>query len=359
MSALPLPFRQNTPEWVDARRDVVGSSDIPIITGNSPYRTSLFSLWAIKTRLAEPEPVDPETQEVFDIGHALEPYVAERYELATGMPVRRLRQMLVHPEHTWQGASIDRRRGHRIVECKVVLHRRWDTDGVEPVPAHVQDQVQWQLGVTGWDVADVAMLVPGKAVQVFTIERSDSYIDDLRYLARHTFWDYVIHKTPPPVDGSESTRETLQRMYPRNTLGMLEPTPEMDALALRIRETTLAAKEAVEAKEQARNAMRLVLENHEGVVNESASVENGALGYRLYWRRSADRVVSTTDWEAVARAYRTRLMGMVPRDADAVAVGDLVTELNAIEGLHTSTETREGSRVLRPYFRDEETGKWL
>jgi putative phage-type endonuclease len=357
MTAIRSPHRQNTPDWVDARRNVVGSSDIPIITGNSPYRTSLFSLWAIKTRIVEPEPIDPATQEVFDIGHALEPYVADRYTLATGLPVRRMPAMLVSAEHPWQGASIDRRRGQRIIECKVVLHRRWATDGPEPVPAYVQDQVQWQLGVTGWDVADVAMLVPGEAVQIHTVERNDGYIDDLRYLAQHMFWDYVVAGERPPVDGSESTTATLTRMYPAGNETMLAPTPEIDALAATIRDTRAAVKAAEEADRLARNALRLVLGNHEGATTDDVAVENPALEYRLYWRRSPDRDVTTTDWEAVARAYRAMIEDAT--DSDRLALrGAAPDDLDGIEAEHTTTETREGTRTLRPYFRDEETGRW-
>jgi predicted phage-related endonuclease len=103
MVAQAIPVIQGTPEWIDARRDVVGSSDIPIITGSSPYATSVFALWAAKTRLVELEPPDPETQELFDLGHALEEPIADRYTVITGRPLRRRRQLLVHPTRPVDG----------------------------------------------------------------------------------------------------------------------------------------------------------------------------------------------------------------------------------------------------------------
>ncbi len=322
---------QGTPEWLDARRDVVGSSDIPIITGSSPYRTSLFTLWALKTRLAEPEPVDAETQELYDLGHALEDPIAARYTVITERAVRRRRQLLVHPTERWMGASLDRvstRRGERrIVEIKWAPHRRWSVDGPEPVPSHVQDQVQWQLAVTGYDVADVAVLT-GSHVEVHEIGPSKSYQDDLRYVARD-FWDHVKHGERPEIDGSESTRQTLVRLHPRDTLGLMEPTPEVAALAYALRDASALLKAAKEEDGRLRNELRFLLDDYSGV--EDAD-------YRIHYRRSADSVATTTDWEALARLF-------MPSER--------------LIASHTATEVREGRRSLLPKFRDADTGKWV
>ena len=32
-----IPFKQRTPEWYEWRRAGIGASDIPVLTGNSPY----------------------------------------------------------------------------------------------------------------------------------------------------------------------------------------------------------------------------------------------------------------------------------------------------------------------------------
>lgn len=347
-AALALPFVQNTPAWIDARRDVVGSSDIPIITGSSPYRTSKFSLWAHKSRLAEPEPVDPETQEMFDLGHAMESVIAERYVLITGRPVRRRRHLLVHPVDRWMGASLDRvsaRRGERrIVEVKWSPNRRWAQDGPEPVPASVQDQVQWQLAVTGWDVADVAVL-SGSHVDVYQVEPSATYAADLRYLARE-FWDRVEHGEPPEVDGSESTRATIARLHPRDTLGLMPPTAETAALAHAIRDADATLDTAKEEDGRLRNEMRFLLGEFAGVQDDD---------YRIHYRRSADSTSIKTDWRLVAEAYRFLLLG----DERAGSWRHQPEGLDSIEALHTTTEVREGGRRLLPKFRDADTGKWV
>ena len=45
----------------------------------------------------------------YDLGHALEPAIAERYTLITRRPVERVNRLLVHPTIPHVGASLDRR----------------------------------------------------------------------------------------------------------------------------------------------------------------------------------------------------------------------------------------------------------
>ena len=152
----------------------------------------------------------------------------------------------------------------------------------------------------------------------------------------------VERRERPPIDGSEDARRALTAMHPRDTEPELDPTPELSAMALRIRETTLALRAAKAADDEARNVMR-------GLLGDSAGVRDEGLGYRVTWRRTADREVTTTDWESVARAYRHVIEG------EPLPAG---VDLDALVALHTVTEAREGSRVLRPHFRDE-AGRWV
>jgi putative phage-type endonuclease len=287
----------------------------------------------------EPEPVDPATQELFDLGHALEPVIAARYTAMTGRAVRRRRHLLIHPDIPWMGASLDRvsslRGDRRIVELKWVPNRRWSIDGPEPVPAYVQDQVQWQLAVTGYDVAEVAVLA-GDHVDVHEIGPNASYQADLLYLGRD-FYGYVGRGERPTIDGSESTAETIRRLRPRDTLGLMEPTVEVAALAHAIRDATLARKAAVEEDSRLRSEMRWLLDEHSGVEDDD---------YRIHFRRSADRTVVTADWRSIAGAYRSLLELDEPY-------------LDAIEAAHSNTDVVEGRRSLIPKFRDADTGKWF
>lgn len=359
-ASVPLEHRQQTPAWVDARRDYIGSSDLPIITGSTPYGTSAFSLWAIKTRLAEPDPVDADTLELYELGHLLEDDIAERYTAQTGRPLRRANRMLVKRDLPWASANLDRisaARGERlIVEIKWVPWRDWRVIGPEPVPPYVQDQVQWQLMVTGWPAAEVAVL-RGSKVERHEVAPDPEYQDNLRYLAEH-FRAGVLAGTPPPIDGSESTRRTLTRLHPAPTLDLMEPTAETDALAADLKVAIAEAKIANEREDRLRNVFRGVLSEHAGV--EGAD-------YRVTWRKNADSV--HVNHQAVAASYRWLLERIADGSLEKVAPEDLAAHagpiaalqlgpelFDAIVALHS--EVREGARVLLPKFRDEDTGKW-
>ncbi len=326
MSAVMLPARQGTDEWLAARRSGVGSSDAPVIAGE---RGSLVALWAEKTGLIEPGPVDPATQRLFDRGHRLEPVVAAWYTDETGRPLKRLGHPRRHPDVPWAFASLDRvsaRRGERrIVEIKTSHLARWG-ETPEGVPADVYPQVQHQLWVMGWDVADVVALTGGLELRIVEVPRDDGYIADLVEIERG-FWRAVETRQRPSLDGSELTRRTLGRLWPREQGDLITaPSTEMDELARRLRDAKAEAKASADIEATLENAIRALLAEAPGVIGE---------GYKVTWLRNRDSV--RTDWHGVAEGLRE----VVDPDAFERAVT-------------THTTTSEGARVLRAVFREQE-----
>ena len=356
---------QGTPEWLDNRRDVVGSSDIPVVTGSSPYRTSLVDLWAVKTRELEPSEPDDEDAERFWWGHALEEPIAQRYALATGRKVRRVNDQLRHPEHRWVGASLDRVvvGERRIVEVKWAPRGAWEASKSEPVPGHVQDQVQWQLLVRGWDVADVAVL-DGDRLAIHELAADAGYQADLLEIAYQRLWRHVEAGTMPKLDASEDTRRTLASLANRRRLAN---TPHLDAreypdlsdMALRLRGAQAAEKAAKEQVGTLKNAIGAVL------LSAAAGGVDGD-GWRIDWHQQAENTKAVRDDAAIAAAYRSLiepllLMGDVSiRGAlrDAGIDPDQPDVLDAIEALHATTKTTGGARPMRLWWKSEETGKW-
>lgn len=209
MEALTVPVRQGTPEWAAARRSGIGGSDAPIVVGESPYR-SAYELWAEKVGLIP----RPEQTEVMAWGHRLEPLVAAAYTEATGRRLRRVRRLLRSRGRPWQIASLDRAviGERRLVEIKTTRSPRWD--GADPVPPDVLAQVEHYLAVTGWEVADVAVLVAGSDLRIIEVGRDDAYIRDLVEIEAD-FVRRVETRTPPPLDASEATRRALALLHPR------------------------------------------------------------------------------------------------------------------------------------------------
>lgn len=324
-----LPVRQNTDEWLAMRRTGITASDLPVLMGN---RDGLVRLWAEKSGLVEAETPDPATQEMFDLGHDLEPIIARRYTIKTGRPLKAVSAMVRHPEVPWAFASLDRVSavpGERLIaELKWQPHFTWRGES-EAVPAAVQDQVQWQMLVTGYPMAHVVVLV-GARVEYHEVPADRDYQDAQMRVATW-FRGLVERRERPTIDGSESTRRLLADMYPADTDEPLEPTAETDALAGEWRAARAAAKAAAEEEARLANVTRAVLEAHPGVESD---------WYRLTWKKNKDS--ERTDWKAVAADLAGRI------DPDIWQ--------SAVDG-HTTTV--EGARVLRPWFKDEESGKWL
>lgn len=321
-----IPVVQGTDDWLAARREGIGSSDAPVIAGE---KGSLVELWGEKTGLApRPEP-DAATAELFAWGHRLEPLVAEAYTEHTDRPVRRVRQLLRHPNVPWALASLDRvsaRKGERrIVELKVTSIDAKYADGL---PGDVLAQVQHQLWVTGYDVADVAVLQHWHwRLGVFEVERDDAYLEDLTYLERH-FWDLVERRELPPVDGSENTRRVLGRLWQQTNGLFIPPAGDTDAMAEELRIARAEAKAAEARVATVENAIRAVIGEADGLSLSS--------GEAITWRRNADS--ERTNWESVARALRERLEYAAGTDGAAKAWD---------EALAWHTTKVDGPRVLR------------
>ena len=287
MDVLTIPVRQGTPAWLEARRQGIGGSDAAIVIGESPYR-SPYDLWAEKCGLVAPA---PETA-AMAWGRRLEPLVAAAYTEATGRRLRRVSRLLRHPERPWQLASIDRAviGEKRLVEIKTTRSPRWD--GADPVPADVLAQVEHYLSVTGYDVADVAVLIGGSDLRVIEVGRDDGYIRDLIEVEAE-FMHRIETRTAPPIDGSEATRRALGRLHPSDNGTALAATPETDRLLADLREARERAATAADRAATVENAVR-------GLMGD-ASLLVGA-GYRVSFRRNAD--AARTDWAAIAAELR-------------------------------------------------------
>lgn len=320
MNAVPLPVEQGTPEWLARRQFGIGSSDAPVIAGE---RGSVVELWAQKAGLVETEEPDEDTARLFEWGHRLEPVVAEWYADKTGRKLRRVNRLLQHPEVPWAIASLDREviGERRIVEIKTT---RFGWRKGEPVPGDIQTQVQHQLWVTGYEVADVAVLAGGSEPAIFEVPRDQSFIDDLAFLEAE-FWGWVESQTRPPMDGSENARRVLSRLHPRNDGTLIQSDPEMDEIALELRAARDEAKAWQDKADTLENAMRSLIGDADGI--------EGTWG-RVTWKKNADS--ERTDWKLMAESLRR-------------AVDEETAQ--AIQGMYTRTV--EGPRVLRCDFREK------
>lgn len=199
-------------EWLAERRNHIGGSDAAAIVGMSKW-SSPVSVWADKLGKIPPK----EDNEAMRQGRDLEQYVAERFMEETGKKVRRENAILVNPAYPFAHANVDR----LIVgedaglECKTtsVLNLKTYKNGEYPDNYYVQ--CVHYMAVTGAKRWYLAVLVLGVGFYVFVIERDEDEINALMN-AEKEFWQYVANDEMPPVDGTDPTSDTLERIYPES-----------------------------------------------------------------------------------------------------------------------------------------------
>lgn len=205
-------------DWLEVRKQGIGSSDAATACGLNPYM-SMLELWLIKTG-RQSQPIEDESSGVAPLywGKQLEPLVAEYYSMHTNNKVRRVNAVLQHPDPDkhFMLANLDYSvvgsDEVQILECKTAGEhgvKLW-RDGV---PLYVLCQVQHQLAVTGKQAAHVCVLLCGHETKIFKVTRSESVIEHIINAERY-FWDCVEKDTPPSVDASESAAKAIQQLYP-------------------------------------------------------------------------------------------------------------------------------------------------
>jgi putative phage-type endonuclease len=229
-------------DWLKTRLDTLGSSDAPAVLGLSRFKSGL-ELFTEKTERLVPKPVGREAR----WGQLLEPVCADEFTVETGLALVRPTAIYRHPERKWMTANPDRfidyedERGLGILEIKTASAFHASAWADDP-PLDYQVQLQHQLCVTGLMRGRFAVLIGGQRFE-FTpdegeILRSEKFCSWL-IEKEEEFWDCVQRGIPPKPDGSDSAKETLLRLYPKDNGQGVELSIDAYEFAARLR----AAKE--------------------------------------------------------------------------------------------------------------------
>ncbi|WEI12968.1 YqaJ viral recombinase family protein [Acinetobacter soli] len=210
----------NYQQWLEVRKQGIGSSDAATACGLNPHM-SMLELWMIKTGRVQQSVQDESTgHSPLYWGKQLEPLVAQYYSLHTNNKVRRVNAVLQHPDldKAFMLANLDYAvvgsDEVQILECKTAGEygaKLW-RDGV---PLYVVCQVQHQLAVTGKQAAHICVLLCGHETKIFKVSRNEQLIEQIIH-AERTFWACVENDVPPTVDASESAAQALQQLYPEH-----------------------------------------------------------------------------------------------------------------------------------------------
>lgn len=213
-------------EWLAERRKSLGGSDMGAVLGLNKYR-SLYAVWAEKTGLIGETP----DNEAMRQGRDLEEYVACRFEEASDKVVRRVNYILRNDDAPHLHANIDRRilKESAGLECKTASALSMKNYVGGEFPESYYAQCVTYLAVTGWKRWYLAALVLNKAFFIYqvttvpddecpawcesSVYASPEEIEAVKRCAEDFWHDYIETDNPPPMDGMESTTETITSIY--------------------------------------------------------------------------------------------------------------------------------------------------
>lgn len=210
------PAGQPRTEWLAARRRGIGGSDLPGILGMSRY-ASPFGVYLDKIGELE----DDDESEAAEWGRRLEPVVAAKFaDSHPELTVLPSPGILANRDRPWQLVNVDGlivdpgQDVAAVLEVKTAnqwLGHEWD-DTAGEVPAAALLQGHHELAVTGCPYVILAALVGGQRYVEVRVQRDEEMIERLIAIEAE-FWDRVVRRDPPPLDGSKVTTDLLGRLY--------------------------------------------------------------------------------------------------------------------------------------------------
>lgn len=300
-----------TPEQLAFRRTGLTATDMVVLAGESPYGDTVFDVYAEKCL---PNPAPRPSTEAMEWGTLIEPLivkrVAEEEDIAIVYPCSTMRSK----ETEWALATLDARIveweeylcsviGHEnelfiqsaapkaigLVECKVVGARMmhlWPEpgEGIMP-PDHVVVQATWQMRVSGVRKAIVAALL-GTEMRRYYLDYNEALSDDLYRIGERFWFDHVVPRIPPEVDGSDSSIDFMGRMWPSNNGTLAEATAEEEELMRLFDGLRSAEKHAETSKKLAEAKLKELIQDRDGLNGASHYVtwkaqKNGTRVFRL------------------------------------------------------------------------------
>ncbi len=279
-------------DWLEVRKQGIGSSDAATACGLNPYM-SMLELWLIKTG-RQTQSIEDESSGIAPLywGKQLEPLVAEYYSMHTNNKVRRVNAVLQHPDpdKAFMLANLDYavvgNEDVQILECKTAGEhgaKLW-RDGV---PLYVLCQVQHQLAVTGKQAAHVCVLICGHETKIFKVTRSESVIEHIVQAERY-FWECVEKDTPPSVDASESAAKAIQQLYPAHVPLTVEDLSQNENANLMF-DQLIKMKEEIQHQQerfdQLKHEIQMMMQDKERAVFANGSV---------VWKKAKDSISLNT-----------------------------------------------------------------
>ena len=213
LESLGYPQPMQDEQWHLDRMNGIGGSEASIVLGFNPWKNRLQLYHEKVYRKIN---VSSQDNIIFEIGHLLEPMIANHYSKMTKR-VLESRPQKTHPEYPFITGNVDR----------VIVKSEKDTPGIleiktkgafvnwdnEEIPPYYMAQLQQYLSVYAYKWGSFAVLDLGKREITYTdVERDDSLINKI-IEEEKKFWNLVQNKTPPEIEYTKQTEEFLKEYF--------------------------------------------------------------------------------------------------------------------------------------------------
>ena len=204
---------KNHDDWLKLRSHYIGGSDAAAVVGMNSF-SSPYSLWAEKTGKTPGFSGNLATE----VGTFLEEFVAQKFAAETGKKVRKCNHSFLNSQYPFAIANIDREIVGEDAGLEIkttdTLNLKKFKNGEYPENYYVQ--CVHYMAITGKKKWYLAVLIGNKDFRWFTIERDEAEIAALMG-AEKAFWECVKNNTPPAIDGSKATTDSIKTIYAEST----------------------------------------------------------------------------------------------------------------------------------------------
>lgn len=256
--------------WLKARTRGIGGSDVGAICGVSPF-TSARQIYLNKTgQFQDALKPNDAAKERMHFGHMLEPIVADEYSQRTGNKVIAVNATLVHKDHPWALANVDRLivdddgRPVGILECKTTseyMNEEWESG--EILMSYIY-QLNWYLWILGLEKGAFACLVGGNKFYYYDVFRNDELLENTIIPAAEKFWfDNVLALKEPEMQATDTDfANSIYSTVVKNSEITL-PDDETNELARTVFDCKAKIKELEKIMAEAQNRIKDRLQDNE------------------------------------------------------------------------------------------------
>lgn len=265
----------NVREDIENRNGYIGGSDIGTIMGVNQWK-SPYTLWAEKTGLIEVEDVSDKDAVWFGVME--EDIIAKRFTMKTELKVKKSNYAYGCKECPYLRGHVDRIASKGKWGLEIKTTSSWNKtkyDEGEIPEAHYW-QCMFYMFLTGWDTWYLATKRDNR-FYITKISRDDEAIERMLD-ACEDFWNHVQSGEPVEIDGSDSTQETLEQMYPEEHQGETVNLDSQEDTLLALLELGTQEKNLKELKTKYQNEIKAVL----------GEAEKGETGqFTVSWKANA------------------------------------------------------------------------